>query len=238
MTLTSLFFTVLATIFVAEMGDKTQLLLIAMTSKYKLRDIILGTAVATVVLNAVAVLAGGLLNEFLKTNLWAVKLVASLAFFYFSLTSIKADDDDEESHSASFGFAPLAVFTSFFLAELGDKTQLASITFGATTGLNIGVIVILLASSIGLLSADVIGLAVGHFLHGKTPDSFFKLLAFGIFAAFGFLSLNQGIVMLNEAKQAAFSVKLCISAAALIFAIIAGLMFFAQKKRKKNIDNI
>jgi len=54
-----LFFKVFFTEFIAEMGDKTQLMLIALTSKYKLRDIILGTAAAILVLNGLAVLAGG-----------------------------------------------------------------------------------------------------------------------------------------------------------------------------------
>ena len=52
-----LFFKVFFTEFIAEMGDKTQLMLIALTSKYKLRDIILGTAAAILVLNGLAVLA-------------------------------------------------------------------------------------------------------------------------------------------------------------------------------------
>jgi len=53
-----LFLKVFFTEFIAEMGDKTQLMLIALTSKYKLRDIILGTAAAILVLNGLAVLAG------------------------------------------------------------------------------------------------------------------------------------------------------------------------------------
>lgn len=51
---------VLFTQFIAEMGDKTQLMLVAMTSKFKLKDILLGTGVAILVLNGLAVLAGGL----------------------------------------------------------------------------------------------------------------------------------------------------------------------------------
>ena len=60
-----LFFKVFFTEFIAEMGDKTQLMLIALTSKYKLKDIIFGTAAAILVLNGLAVLAGGLVSEFI-----------------------------------------------------------------------------------------------------------------------------------------------------------------------------
>ena len=57
-----LFMKVLFTQFIAEMGDKTQLMLVAMTSKFKLKDILLGTGVAIIVLNGLAVLAGGLVR--------------------------------------------------------------------------------------------------------------------------------------------------------------------------------
>ena len=74
-----LFLKVFFTEFIAEMGDKTQLMLIALTSKYKLRDIILGTAAAILILNGLAVLAGGLsVNSFLTGLL---RLLQHLHFF-------------------------------------------------------------------------------------------------------------------------------------------------------------
>ena len=58
--------------------EKTQLMLIALTSKYKLKDIILGTATAILVLNGLAALAGGLVSEFIPG--WLIKMIAALAF--------------------------------------------------------------------------------------------------------------------------------------------------------------
>ena len=125
-----LFFKVFFTEFIAEMGDKTQLMLIALTSKYKLRDIILGTGVAILVLNGLAVLAGGLVSEFVPE--WVIKMIAALAFFYFAASTIAGDDEEEEEGGKTkIKFAPLAVFCTFFVAEVGDKTQLTAITFGA-----------------------------------------------------------------------------------------------------------
>ena len=184
------FFTVLFTFFVAEMGDKTQLMLFALTSKYKIRSIVLGTAVAICVLNALSVCAGGLLNAFLSAHLWIVKLIACVAFFYFSVTSLIKSDDEEEGGESKITFASLAVFCIFFIAELGDKTQLSAITFGATNGLNANLLWIWLAASVGFFAADIIGLVLAFVLHGKTPDSFFKILAFLVFAVFGFVNLH------------------------------------------------
>ena len=121
-----LFMKVLFTQFIAEMGDKTQLMLVAMTSKFKLKDILLGTGVAILVLNGLAVLAGGLVSTVVPT--WLIRLIAGAAFLFFAATTLKGDDDEEENvKDRKIKFAPLSVFCTFFVAELGDKTQLTAI---------------------------------------------------------------------------------------------------------------
>ena len=119
-----LFFKVFLTEFIAEMGDKTQLMLIALTSKYKLRDIILGTAAAILVLNGLAVLAGGLVSEFIPA--WLIKIIAAFAFLYFGASTLAGDDDEEEEGSgrSRIRFAPLAVFCTFscICVSTGDSS--------------------------------------------------------------------------------------------------------------------
>ena len=191
-----LFFKILLTEFIAEMGDKTQLMLIALTSKYKLKDIILGTAVAILVLNGLAVLAGGLVSEFIPD--WVIKIVAALAFLYFAASTIAGDEDEEEENAKSgIQFAPLAVFCTFFVAELGDKTHLTAITFGANEGMSAALIV-WLACSLGLFAADILGLMVGYLLKSKTPDGLLKSLAFVIFSIFGVYTIYQGLNLIRE----------------------------------------
>ena len=121
-----LFMKVLFTQFIAEMGDKTQLMLVAMTSRFKLKDILLGTGVAILVLNGLAVLAGGIISTVVPT--WLIRLIAGAAFLFFAVTTLKGDDDEEENvKDRKIRFAPLSVFCTFFVAELGDKTQLTAI---------------------------------------------------------------------------------------------------------------
>ena len=190
-----LFFKVFFTEFIAEMGDKTQLMLIALTSKYKLRDIILGTGVAILVLNGLAVLAGGLVSEFVPE--WVIKMIAALAFFYFAASTIAGDDEEEEEDGKTkIKFAPLAVFCTFFVAELGDKTQLTAITFGANEGMG-SALVVWIGCSLGLFAADILGMLVGYLLKSRTPDGLLNTLAFVIFSIFGVYTLYQGLNLIS-----------------------------------------
>ncbi len=224
-----LFLKVFFTEFIAEMGDKTQLMLIALTSKYKLRDIILGTAAAILVLNGLAVLAGGLVSEFIPE--WFIKTVAALAFLYFAAATITGDDDEdeEEGSKTKIQFAPLAVFCTFFVAELGDKTQLTAITFGANEGMG-AALVVWIGCSLGLFAADILGMLVGYFLKSKTPDGLLNTLAFVIFSIFGVYTLYQG---LNMISVSVFTIPVwpVLIAATVIFAGLC-VFFFIRREKK------
>ena len=93
-----LFFQILFTMFIAEMGDKTQLLMVAMTSRFKLRDILIGSAASILALNALAVGVGALISELIPG--WLIKIVAALAFFYFAWSTLRGEEEDEEEAPA------------------------------------------------------------------------------------------------------------------------------------------
>lgn len=196
-----LFLKVFFTEFIAEMGDKTQLMLIALTSKYKLRDIISGTAVAILVLNGLAVLAGGLVSEFIPD--WLIKTIAALA-----------------------------VFCTFFIAELGDKTQLTAITFGANEGMS-AALVVWIGCSLGLFAADILGMLVGYLLKSKTPDGLLNTLAFAIFSIFGVYTLYQGLKLI-KASVCPIPVWPILIAATVVFVVICVCLFIRREKKKNN----
>ena len=196
-----LFLKVFFTEFIAEMGDKTQLMLIALTSKYKLRDIILGTAVAILVLNGLAVLAGGLVSEFIPD--WLIKTIAALA-----------------------------VFCTFFIAELGDKTQLTAITFGANEGMS-AALVVWIGCSLGLFAADILGMLVGYLLKSKTPDGLLNTLAFAIFSIFGVFTLYQGLKLIR-ASVCPIPVWPILIAATVVFVVICVCLFIRREKEKND----
>ena len=222
-----LFLKVMLTEFIAEMGDKTQLMLVAMTSKFKVRDIVLGTAVAVLVLNGLAVLAGGLVGSLVPA--WLIKIIAALAFLYFATTSLMKDDEEEEAEAkGKFKFAPLTVFCTFFVAELGDKTQLTAMTFGANEGLDKAIIV-WLACSIGLFAADMLGMAAGLLMKSKMPEGALNMVAFVIFAIFGILTLYQGLGLTEI-----LSTNLCITITSLVAILFAIACIIIYKKNQKS----
>ena len=111
-------------------------------------------------------------------------MIAALAFLYFAASTIAGDDEEEEEDGKTkIKFAPLAVFCTFFVAELGDKTQLTAITFGANEGMR-AALVVWIGCSLGLFAADMLGMLIGYLLKSKTPDGLLSMLAFAIFSIF------------------------------------------------------
>lgn len=228
-----IFWTVLATIFIAEMGDKTQLLLVAMTGKYKVSHILAGTWLATVALNGLAVIVGAALSNYLDMRI--IKMLAGLAFFWFAYAALKGEGEEEEEKEMKRNLGPvLAVFGSFFIGELGDKTQLAGITLAAayTNHSIINAFYVFLGCTLGLILADLIGLVVGVVLKSKMPAGVLNIISFFIFAVFGVVSIREAMrLIFVENGYLAVAGYVIIS---LIFAGICVVTFYHRKKMPSN----
>ena len=120
----------------------------------------------------------------------------------------------------------MSVFCTFFVAELGDKTQLTAITFGANEGLSAAVVV-WLACSLGLFAADVIGLLIGYLLKSKAPEGILNTVAFFIFSIFGILTLRQGFGLLMGAES---SMVLPLTAVVTVAFVIVCLVLYRKSK--------
>ena len=215
-----MFLQILLTVFLAEMGDKTQLMMIAMAARYKLHHIFLGAGLAILVLNAMAVGIGAAVSALIP--LWLIKLAAALAFLYFAWSTLLGDDEDEEEEKERAGRSPvLAVFGSFFLAELGDKTQLSAITFAANAGTS-QALMVWGACSIGLFAADVLGVLLGYFLKSKAPEGLMKLLAFGLFTLFGILTIREGAALVLNSPQLVWGLTAGVSGAFALLCLFTG----------------
>jgi Predicted membrane protein len=182
------FIKALLLVVVAEMGDKTQLLAMAMVSKYKAKQVLLGVLIATILNHALAVAVGSYLNSVIPMDL--VKIIAAVSFLAFVLWTIRGDKlDDEENKKVRFG-PIVTVAIAFFLAEMGDKTQLMTITIAAE---NQQPIFILMGTTVGMLIADSIGILGGAWMCKHVPDIYIKWVAGVIFIFFGTLTLYNSV---------------------------------------------
>jgi putative Ca2+/H+ antiporter (TMEM165/GDT1 family) len=179
-------------IFVAELGDKSQLMAMTFATRYKIRDVLVGITVATALVHLVSVGIGLAVGTAFSRYQGAISVVAGIAFLGFALWTLRGDElTDEEADKArrSTGAAVLAVGTAFFLAELGDKTMLATITLATQEGW-FGTWV---GSTLGMVLADALAIGVGAVLGRKLPERVIKYGAAAAFAVFGVLLVAQGL---------------------------------------------
>lgn len=183
----------LGAVVLAEMGDKTQLLAMAFATKYKAVKVLIGVFVATILNHALAVAVGNLLTRFSTAQIW-IQGIAALSFIFFGLWTIRGDKlEGEENRTTKFG-AIITVALAFFLAEMGDKTQLTTIALA--TRFPTSPIWILAGTTTGMLIADGIGIFVGVVLCKKIPERKVKLISAAVFIFFGLLGSYQ--VMRNN----------------------------------------
>ena len=177
-------------IFVAELGDKSQLMALAFASRYRARDVLIGITLATAAVHAFSTLLGALLTVRLPTD--AISVVAGVAFLGFAAWTLRGDRLDAsevERHDGRWRSAIAAACIAFFLAELGDKTMLATITLGTTYepwGTWIG-------STVGMVLADGLAILLGSKLQSRVSDRAIRLAAATSFVVFGAILVVQGL---------------------------------------------
>ncbi|MBB2909178.1 putative Ca2+/H+ antiporter (TMEM165/GDT1 family) [Streptosporangium becharense] len=169
-------------IFVAELGDKSQLMAMTFATRFKPWPVLAGITLATTVVHLVSVGLGGLAGDLLPTT--AITVVAGLAFLGFAVWTLRGDElTEEEAGKArrTARSALIAVTVAFFLAELGDKTMLATITLATQhdwVGTWIG-------STVGMVAADALAIVVGRMLGKHLPERIIRYGAAAAFAVFG-----------------------------------------------------
>jgi len=177
-------FKALLLVVVAEMGDKTQLLAMAMAGKYKVKQVMLGVLVATILNHALAVAAGTYLSTVIPMD--KVRIVAAISFLVFGLWTLRGDKIDEDGKKKSKFGPVITVAVAFFIAEMGDKTQLMTIAISADSH---NPLFILMGTTIGMLIADGIGIIGGAWMCRHIPEIYIKWVAGIVFMIFGTLTI-------------------------------------------------
>jgi len=169
----------------AEMGDKTQLLAMALTCRFRWQIVMLGVLAATLCNHFLAVVAGTYVTKIIP--IYYVQVAASASFILFGFWTLRGDTLEGEDER--FNYSPFwTVAVAFFLAEMGDKTQLATVALAAEYK---SIIAVWLGTTTGMLIADAIGIGVGIVLGKKTPERLIKWVAALIFLFFGLSGLYE-----------------------------------------------
>lgn len=181
-----------AVIFVAELGDKSQLMAMTFATRYRARDVILAITAATAIVHLASVGIGYWIGTVFEEYQSWIAIGAGIAFLVFGAWTLRGDELTEEEASKArkaTGTALLAVGTAFFLAELGDKTMLATITLATQEGW-FGTWI---GSTVGMVAADALAIGVGAVLGRKLPEKTIKIGAAVLFFLFGLILIAEGL---------------------------------------------
>jgi Ca2+/H+ antiporter, TMEM165/GDT1 family len=215
--LASLIFVVLA-----EMGDKTQLLAMAFASRFRWQTVMWGVLVATLVNHFLAVVAGNYLTSCVP--ICYVHIAASASFILFGLWTLRGDK--LEGEDKRFNYGPFWTVTiAFFFAEMGDKTQLATIALAARYE---SIIPVWLGTTSGMLVADAVGIIIGIVLGKKIPERLIKWFAALVFIAFGIIGLYHNV---------SWEIFL-VSSAATVLGVLGFVLYLrkSQTKEEKGVE--
>jgi putative Ca2+/H+ antiporter (TMEM165/GDT1 family) len=169
---------------ISEMGDKTQLLAFSLATRFRRPWTVMGgILVATVANHALAASLGAWVSSHVPARVMAAALAAS--FIGFGFWTLRPDELDEPGVQPRAGvFVTTAVL--FFLAEMGDKTQLATVALAARYQ---SVIRVTLGTTLGMLAADGLAVFLGERIAARVSSARIRWAAAGVFFLFGALSL-------------------------------------------------
>jgi Ca2+/H+ antiporter, TMEM165/GDT1 family len=167
-------------VFVGEMGDKTQLLALLLAARYRQPWVILsGVFVATILNHALASWAGGFLASYFDPTV--LKWALAILFFGFAIWILIPDKEEELKATGRFG-AFLTTVVAFFLAEMGDKTQLATVALGARFS---QVWIVTLGTTMGMMASNALAIFLGEKLLKRIPMKWVRVFASALFFLFG-----------------------------------------------------
>ncbi len=178
----SLLFVVLA-----EMGDKTQLLGMAFATRYRWQTVMWGVFIATLLNHLFAVILGTYITRFVPLSY--VQIAAAASFIVFGLWTVRGDylqGEDRERSMSPFWTVAIA----FFIAEMGDKTQLATVALAAKFAT---IIPVWMGTTTGMMIANAIGILIGVVLGKQIPERAVKWFSALIFIFFGLYGLYDAL---------------------------------------------
>jgi putative Ca2+/H+ antiporter (TMEM165/GDT1 family) len=176
----------------AEMGDKTQLLAFLLAARFKKPvPIILGILLATIVNHGFAGALGAWITSLLSPN--TLGWILGISFIAMAIWTLKPDEieEDEAKIAGRFGVFGATTIT-FFLAEMGDKTQIATVALAANYS---SVILVVIGTTLGMMIADVPAVFIGTKFAQKVSMRLVHGIASAVFAVLGVITLLNVTVL-------------------------------------------
>ncbi|MBP2645069.1 MAG: hypothetical protein H6Q75_509 [Firmicutes bacterium] len=181
------FITAMVFVILAEMGDKTQLLAMAFATRYRWQTVMWGVFVATIFNHLLAVVVGSYLTEVIPVQY--IEVAAALSFIIFGLWTIRGDELTCEKEKNCYSpFWTVAI--AFFIAEMGDKTQLATVALAAQFN---SLVPVWMGTTTGMMIADGLGIIIGVVLGRKIPEQVIKWVSAVVFILFGLYGLYAAL---------------------------------------------
>jgi len=207
---------------IAEIGDKTQLISMGFATRLRLRTIVFGVFLGIILNQLVATIAGVFISTMLPLGL--VKILAGISFIIFALASIGQHKEENTAAAQKAKFAPiLAVAVSFMIAELGDKTQLFTLSYSAANPNE--VVWVFLGTAAGMLFANMLGITVGRMMGRGLPKGIIKWVSAGIFTVFGVMTILEPLSLMLGMKYAIIIILII-----LCLAFIGGIIIYDKKR--------
>lgn len=175
-------------IFLAELGDKTQILAMAFALQFSVRQVLFGVGLGAFLNHGLAVLVGAYLAHVIPLE--TIRFGSALLFLGFGFWSLMDEDGLDHGGTKSSGNPILVVALAFFLGELGDKTQLTAIALASSAQFPWAV---LAGTVLGMVLTSFMGIVVGRKLGERIPEFTLKLISGGVFIGFGVLYLAQTV---------------------------------------------
>lgn len=223
----------LSLIFIAEMGDKTQILAMIFSMKYSVGKVLIGVFIGSLLNHGIAVVFGRLVGGLIPTDI--LQLVAGLAFIGFALWTLLGGDeeDDEDVKDTVKKRAILTVAMAFFIGELGDKTQLTAITLSVDA---LYPVFILLGTVSGMVLTSGVGIFIGAKFGSRIPDKLMQILSALVFTIFGVVKVTGSVrdIWVNVFTIMAFVVVLAI----ILFAMVKNIVTFAKASSDSRYQRI
>lgn len=166
-------------VFVAELGDKTQLVALGFGARYRLAPVFAGVMLAYAVTNLLSVLLGGAVGSVVSER--AVGIGGGALFLAFAAWTLRSAEHDDDIGAAAGRSVVMTVATAMFVAELGDKTMLAIATLAARGD----PVFVWVGATFGIVASGGLAIALGRAVGTRISDRTVRWVSATLFAVVG-----------------------------------------------------